>query len=178
MKSVLLAAAATALAAGGAQAQESGFSLGAGYQHFNTSRANFDLLTLRASFDFSEYLAVEADGQIGLGSKSVFFPGAGGPGVGSMKFDYGLGGFLRAHAPLGDQLTAFVRVGYAFVETSGSIDTLSVSENSDGVAFGGGFEWAFAGPNMLRVDYTRYELSSTELDGGADGFGVSFVRRF
>jgi outer membrane immunogenic protein len=171
MRFVLLAVAATALAAGGgAHAQESGFSLGGGYQYLDGKDGNFDLLTLRAGFDFSEYFAVEADGYIGLGSTTVVLPG---PVNGSVKIDYGLGGFLRAHMPLGDQFKAFARIGYVYFDGTASVGTVSASFNPDGVAFGGGFEWAFAGPNVLRADYTRYEF-----DGGANGFGVSYVRRF
>ena len=70
----------------------------------------------------------------------------------------------------------FARGGYTYIDGSASAGGVAFSGDVDGWAFGGGAEWAFAGPNAIRIDYTRYDFVNG--NGDADAFGISYVRRF
>ena len=176
MKSLLLASAAVALTAASAHAQfyqpQSGnFHLGAGYQAVDTDEVTFDTLTLRAGYDVNPYLGFEGDLLVGLGDEDVTFAGD----VFETSLDYGLGGYVKGQLPISEQFSLFARGGYTYAEVEGSAFGVTASDDVDGWAYGVGAEWAFAGPNAVRADYTRYDFE----DGGeADGFGVSYVRRF
>lgn len=172
MKSLLLAASAVALVAGAASAQEGPFRLGAGYQVIDTDGATYDTLTLRGSYDFTPFLAIEGDLLIGLGDETV---NIGGTAVKS-SIDYGVGVYGVAQYPLMDQFTVFARGGYVYADVEGSIGGVTLSNSIDGWAFGVGAEWAFNGPNAVRFDYTRYDFVNG--NGNADAFGISYVRRF
>lgn len=172
MKSLLIAASAIAVLAGAASAQEGPFRLGAGYQAIDTDAATYDTLTLRASYDVTSIFSVEGDLLVGLGDESTTF----GAVSATSEIDYGAGVYGVARLPLNEQFSVFARGGYAFFDTSASVASASFDDDADGWAFGAGAEWAFAGPNAIRVDYTRYDF--TDGNGDADAFGISFVRRF
>ncbi|MGY6532062.1 porin family protein [Glycocaulis sp.] len=172
MKSLLLAASAVALVAGAASAQEGPFRVGAGYQVIDTDGATFDTVTLRASYDFNQFFAVEGDLLVGIGSENVTV----GNTTVKSSIDYGVGVYGVAQYPLAEQFTVFARGGYIYADVEGSVGGLTVSTDVDGWAFGAGAEWAFAGPNAVRFDYTRYDFVNG--NGNADAFGISYVRRF
>lgn len=172
MKSLFIAASAIALIAGAASAQEGPFRLGVGTQHIDTDGATYDTLALRASYDFNQFFAVEGDLLIGLGDESVTI----GNTTVDSSIDYGVGLYGVAQYPLNEQFTVFARGGYIYADVEGSIGGLTVTTDVDGWAFGAGAEWAFAGPNAVRVDYTRYDFVNG--NGNADAFGISYVRRF
>jgi opacity protein-like surface antigen len=172
MKSLLIAASAIAVLAGAASAQEGPFRIGAGYQSIDTDNATYDALTLRGSYDFTSVFSVEGDLLIGLGDESTTI----GATTVTSEIKYGVGVYGVARLPLNEQFSLFARGGYAFFDTSASAAGVSFNDDADGWAFGAGAEWAFAGPNAIRVDYTRYDF--VDGNGDADAFGISFVRRF
>lgn len=172
MKSLFIAASAVALIAGAASAQEGPFRVGVGYQVIDTDGATFDTLSLRGSYDFNQFFAVEGDLLIGLGDESVTVGGT----TFNSSIDYGVGVYGVAKYPLTEQFTVFARGGYVYADVEGSIGGLTVSSDIDGWAFGAGAEWAFAGPNAVRIDYTRYDFVNG--NGNADALGISYVRRF
>lgn len=168
MKTLLLASAAAIVAAAGASAQDTGnVYLGAGYTYVDVDGVEFDALNLRGGYDFNQYFAVEGEALIGLGDEEV-------SGV-DVSLEYLVGAYAKAQYPLNEQFSVFGRLGYAYTEVEGSAGGVTVSDDTDGFAYGVGGEWAFAGPNAIRVEYTRYEF---EDDGEADTFGASYIRRF
>jgi outer membrane immunogenic protein len=174
MKTILLSTVAILAAASGASAQDGQFHLGGGYTFLNGEGANFDALTLRGGYDYNEFFGVEGEALIGLGDESVTVGGV----TGDVSVDYGFGLFGKAQYPLNEQFSIFARLGYAYYEAEASAalggQTVSVSEGEGGVAYGVGAEWAFAGPNAVRFDYTRNDLDDAEIDA----YTLSYVRRF
>lgn len=174
MKTILLSTTAALLAASGASAQEPELHVGAGYSFIDADGVEFDAATLRGGYDFNEYFGVEGEALIGLGDESVSAGGV----TGDVSLDYGLGAFGKAQYPLSEQVSVFARLGYVYYEAEASAalggQSVSVSEGEGGLGYGVGAEWAFAGPNAVRIDYTRNDFD----EGETDAFGVSYVRRF
>ncbi|MFW5661899.1 MAG: porin family protein [Oceanicaulis sp.] len=166
MKTILLSTAAALIAASAASAQDAASKLevGAGYTLVDGDGVEFDTLTVRGGYDFTEFFGVEGEALFGLGDEDVAGLDA--------SLNYGLGAYLKAQYPLADAVSVFGRVGYTWVEAE--LEGFG-SDDSDGLGYGAGVEYAFAGPNAVRVEYTRYDL---EDDAEADAYSVSYVRRF
>ncbi|WP_300544836.1 porin family protein [Maricaulis sp.] len=169
----LLAASLSALAlTAGAPAQDAPrFTLGAGYERADFDSAEFDTIVLRGGYDFTRYLGVEGQVNVGIGDDSITEGGV----AGDVELDYiaGLFGVVRPWSS--DQGNVFLRAGYSTTEAEASVAGLSFEADDDAWAYGVGGEWFFAGDNGVRVDYTRFDYD----DGGeSDVFGVSYVRRF
>lgn len=173
MKTLLLTTAAALVAAAPAVAQEGDVHLGAGYTFLDTDGAEFDAVTVRGGYDFTDYLGVEGEALIGLNDESYTVAGV--PIEASV--DYGLGAFAKAQYPLADQVSVFARLGYVYYEAEvrglGAAPQ-SVADSEGGVGYGVGAEWAFAGPNAVRADWTRNDFD----DGETDAYTLSYVRRF
>lgn len=167
MKTLLLAASAAALVTTGVSAQEPGdVHFGAGYTLIDADGIEFDTLTLRGGYDFTEYFGVEGDLLVGLGDENI--------GGADVSLDYGLGAYAKLQAPLTENFSVFGRIGYVYWDAEASGGGITLSDSDDGFAYGVGAEWAFNGPNAVRFDYTRYDFDGAE----SDGYGVSYVRRF
>lgn len=168
MKTILLASAAAILATAGASAQDAnGFYLGAGYTYVDGDGVEFDTINVIGGYDFTNYFAVEGEALFGLGDENV--------GGIDASLEYALGLYAKAQYPLNEQFSIFARAGYVTAELEASVGGLSASDSEDGLAYGAGAEFAFAGPNAVRFDYTRFDF-----DDGAesDNFGLSYIRRF
>lgn len=149
----LMTALPFAMLAGTANAQDTGQAyVGAGYTYLDSEFGDSDAINLRAGYDFSDNFGAETEILIGVDS----------------LFDYGVGFFGKAQYPVSEEFELFARAGYVFAEDEFGFDY-------DGVAFGAGGEIAFAGPNAIRIEYTRYEL---DYDVDANGFSVSYIRGF
>ncbi|WP_270375124.1 porin family protein [Marinicauda sp. Alg238-R41] len=172
MKTLLLASAAALAVTAGASAQDAGnVHFGAGYTFLDFDGIEFDALNLRGGYDFNDYVGVEGEALIGLGDEDVTAAGI----TGDVSLDYIVGAYAKAQYPVGQGFNLFARAGYAYAEAEASAAGLTLSDSTDGFAYGAGAEWAFNGPNAVRVEYTRYEF---EDDAEADSFGASYVRRF
>lgn len=173
-KALLLAAAASLATAGAAAAQDGPFHLGAGYTYLDADGVEFDVITLRGGYDFTEFFGAEGEVQFGLGDESVTAGGV----TGDLSYDFGLGLFGKAQYPLHEDFSVFARLGYVYQEAEAAAafagQTFSVSDGESGVGYGVGAEWAFYGPNAVRFDYTRNDFD----DGENDAFTLSYVRRF
>lgn len=166
MKTILLSTVALLLAAPAVSAQEaaSPVNFGVGYTYVDADGVEFDTLTLRGGYDFNTYFGFEGEALFGLGDENV--------GGLDASLNYGLGAFAKAQYPLAENLSVFGRLGYVWAEVE--VDGLG-SDDADGLGYGAGVEYAFAGPNAIRADYTRYDYE----DGAeADGWSLSYVRRF
>ncbi|WP_019959971.1 porin family protein [Woodsholea maritima] len=189
MKALMLASAAAVLVCAGAQAQESKgeWHLGAGWSYFDQDVAKVHAVTVRGGYDFNEYLGLEAEGSLGVTdetySGSVTYAGNTATGSIDIKLKHTIAAFAKVQYPLNEQFSVFARLGYSRGKAEADVDGTvngtaikgSISDTSDGVAYGAGVEWAFAGQNSVRFDYTRHDHdNNVELDQ----WGVSFVRRF
>lgn len=199
MKTLLLSAAAAALLAGGASAQafdQGRFHIGLGYSFLDLEddssiedftsesfEAEFDALTLRGGYDFSRFFGVEVDATFGLSEESQSFDVPSIPeDPQTLELDvdlnYLLAAFAKAQFPVNDQFSVFARAGFATAELEATAtyagETFSDDGSDEGFGLGVGAEWAFAGPNAVRADYTYYDFDGVEIDQ----FGVSYVRRF
>ena len=173
MTRFILAASLSALAlTAGAHAQEGTFKLGAGYDRADFDGLEFDTLAVRGGYDFTNYLGIEGQANIGLGDEQITEGGV----TADVNLDYmfGLYGVFR---PIqNEQGSLFIRGGYSTAELEASVGGLSDSASENAWTYGVGGEYFFDGVNGVRADYTRFEF---EDDGGdADVFGVSYVRRF
>jgi len=170
-KTILLSTAAAVLMAGAASAQDTKWNLGAGYTYFDAEGGEIDVLNIRGGYDFTEYFGIEGELLIGLTDEDVVVNGVNA----SVGMDYGLGVFAKGQYPINEQVSLFGRLGYVHHELEAGVAGLTASEEDNGFAYGAGFEWAFSGPNAVRVDYTRYDYEDF---GEADTFSIGYVRRF
>lgn len=189
MKALLVASAAVVTLCAGAHAQDTQgeWHLGAGWSYFDQDVAQVHAITVRGGYDFNEYFGLEAEGSLGVTdetySGSVNYGSNVLSGSVDIKLKHAIAAYAKVQYPLNEQFSVFARLGYgqgkAEADVSGTINgnpvNGSLSETGDGVTYGVGFEWAFAGANGVRVDYTRHDYdNNVEIDQ----WGVSFVRRF
>lgn len=170
MKTILLSTAAALVLASGASAQDGRTHIGGGVAHFDADGANFNAVYVRGGFDITPFFGLEAEGQIGVQDDTV---NLGGGVTADIGLNYGIAGFAKAQFPVSEQLSVFGRVGYAWAEFDASAAGITIQDDEDGLAYGVGAEWAFAGPNGIRFDYTRYEIG-----GQSNVWTVGYVRRF
>lgn len=154
-----------------AMAGENGLygSLGAGIADLDG--ASVAIGQARLGYSFLDNFALEADGSVGLNKDTSDVLGV----MVETKIDYAGAGFAVLKLPAGDNFEMFVRGGYQFTKATATSGMTSVSATEDGIAFGAGVQYWFAGKNGVRVDYTNYGF-----DGGAsaDLFTLSFSRKF
>ncbi|MGJ3232568.1 MAG: porin family protein [Oceanicaulis sp.] len=183
MRIILLAsiAAVAVTSAASAQTADGSAYIGVGYSKLDVDLLDFDGLNLIGGYTFNPYFAAEAEAYIGI-SEEEFDDGT---ISASVKTNYGLSAFLRAQYPLGEQVSVFGRVGYSTFELEAEANLPGLfsggdSDTFDGLAYGIGGEVAFAGPNAVRIDYTRYEVEEID-DAGLDTpsmLSISYIRRF
>lgn len=173
MKTLLLSTAAALVMASGASAQsiDGRFNLGAGYTYLDVDGTAYDALTLRGGYDVNEYFGVEGEALIGLGEESETVLGV---NVDS-SLNYGLGVYAKGQYPITEAVSVHGRLGYVWAEIEASAAGFSATEDDDGVGYGVGAQYAFNDLNAVRADYTRYDFGD---DADADGWSVSYVRRF
>ncbi|WP_233205065.1 porin family protein [Alkalicaulis satelles] len=154
-----------AVLSGGAYAQISQAYVGLGGSRVDADDVNLNAFNVRLGADLNEFFAIEGEGLIGVGDDT-----AGGVKV---KLNYGVAGFVRARAPLGDGFSVHARAGFGWLEAEATAGGMTMSEDESGFGYGAGAEWMFAGPNGLRFDYTRYNMFDD-----INVWTVSYVRRF
>ncbi len=165
LKMLLSAGAAAAVLATGAYAQDGQAYIGLGVSRVDAEDVDLNALNVRLGADLTEFFGIEGEGMIGIGDDTI-------AGV-KVKLNYGLAGFVRARAPLGDGFSVHARAGYGWFESEASFGGLTVSDDESGFGYGVGAEWMFAGPNGLRFDYTRFNL-----DDDVNTWTLTYVRRF
>ncbi|KAA5804793.1 porin family protein [Alkalicaulis satelles] len=170
MKTILLSTAAALLVVSGASAQDGRIHLGGGALHIDADGANVSGAYVRGGYDFTQFFGAELEGHLGLKDDTV---NLGGGVFADVGLNYGVAGFLKAQYPVSEQFSVFARGGYAWAEFDASAAGLSIKEDDDGFAYGVGAEWAFAGPNAIRFDYTRVNFSED-----ANVWTIGYVRRF
>jgi len=110
---------------------------------------------LRTGYQLNRFLGAELEGSVQLNDDIELGGG----------LDYTAGAFLVNRTPLTKRIDLVSRVGYAYQNLDGGLDT-------DGIAYGTGAEYALNPRDGIRLDYTRYE----GLD--ADSIALSYARKF
>lgn len=171
IRTLLSASVATLALASVASADAGDFKLSGGYTYVDADSVNFDAVTVRAGYDFTNYFGVEGEGNIGVNGDTV---NVGGTNV-DVDMEYALSGFVVGRLPVAENANLFARAGYTTASFDASAGGVTFSDDDDGFSYGIGGEWFFDGYNGVRVDVTRTDFN----DGGdVDSFGISYVRRF
>lgn len=165
VRTLLCSTVAAFAVSAGAFAQDDSAYFNLGYTYLDADGANYNMAALRAGAEVNEFFGVEGELLVGLGSHSS--------GGVSSKVRYGAGLFGRFNAPASDGFTLFARLGIIYMDMEACAGGICMSDNDTGWAGGVGAEMRMDRYNAFRLEYTRYEP-----DGSADGFGVSYVRRF
>ena len=184
LASCLLAATAFGLAATSAHAQDSGVYAGAGVDAFD-----FDAYTIsgRLGYNFNDYFGVEGQAGFGIVDDEVSELGV----DADVGVDYFAGAFGVLRAPVSPQFDVFARGGYYFsqfgVDGTDGVTNFDEDLDVDGFAIGAGgqFNFGLNMENSIRLEYTYLDADEgsvdgqdVELDGGADVFSLSYIRRF
>lgn len=171
LRTLLTASVAVAALTGVAAADAGDVRLSGGYTFIDVDDVDFDAVSFRAGYDFTDYVGVEGQLDIGLGDETVRV----GAGTADVSLDYAFGGYVVGRAPIAENANLFGRIGYVTAQAEASAAGVTFSDDDDGFAYGVGGEWFFDGYNGVRVDYTRIDFDTA---GDADTFGISYVRRF
>lgn len=93
--------------------------------------------------------------------------------------DHSLAAFAVGRLPINKRLGALARVGYHTTQigvmANANGQSVNVSDDFDGVAYGAGLEYNIDEINGLRFDYTRYNLAD---DITSDSLAATYLRRF
>ncbi|WP_417489168.1 porin family protein [Maricaulis sp.] len=172
MMRTIIAASLSALAIGSvAQAQDTSYTLGAGYERFSGDGVDLDSVVLRGRYDFNRYFGVEGQANIGVGDDSVTELGV----TADVSLDYAVGVFGVVRPFSNEYGNVFLRAGYTNSQIDASVAGFSGSADSDAWAYGIGGEYLFDSRNGVRLDYTNFDYDG---GGSSDVYGISYVRRF
>jgi OOP family OmpA-OmpF porin len=149
-----------------AQAEDSGFYLGAGIgqsrQEFNQFDAHATAYKLFGGWSFNEYFAFEG-GYIDGGTQSDT--------IGPLHVDISSDGFFGAGLgkwPIGKYVAPYVKLGYAFYDSTTKLSvgaqSASESDSASGFLFGGGFEFKLGANFRLRTEYEKINVSHSAYD--------------
>lgn len=171
LRTLLTASVAAAAFTGIAAADAGDFRFSGGYTYVDIEDLQFDAVSLRGGYDFTDFIGVEGQLDIGLGDETVR---VGATNV-DVSLDYAFGGYVVGRAPIAENANLFGRIGYVTAQADASAAGVTFSDDDDGFAYGVGGEWFFDGRNGVRVDYTRIDFDNAD---AADTFGISYVYRF
>jgi outer membrane immunogenic protein len=163
----LAAASLVALAAAPASAQDNLPYYGSlGYSQTDSNTGNLGAVTGRLGWKSSTFIGVEGEASFGVDDTLVS------PGV-TAEIDNQFAGYVTGTWSPDPAFDIIGRVGYGTTR----IKTTVGSVNEDSVNYGVGAQWNFAGPNALRVDWTRFDFRDSTA-GEADTWTASYVRKF
>ena len=150
---------------------------------------DYNMIGARFGRNFTPNLALEGEFAVGTSDSNTSFGGSN-PETNepvsvdaSQKLCSTYGVFGKATLPLGDHLTAHVRLGYATSEhetegtityEDGSTEKYSSKDIDPGVAFGVGTAFSFTDQLYARADATRYEAFYDHIDSFTLGVGFRF----
>lgn len=157
---------AAVMASGAAQADDTGFYLGAGvgesHQEADEFSGHDTAFKLFGGWSINKYFAIEG-GYIDAGTRSDT--------IGVVDIDISSDGFLvegLARWPLGKVIAPYAKFGYAFYDTTlrNSIgnQTFSTSESDSDFIYGGGIEFKTSTNFRLRVEYEEMDLPGSHFE--------------
>ena len=148
------------------------------YANIGASAVGFDSYNIsgKLGYEINQFFAVEAQGEIGVIDDD--FDVGGGEEI-DIGVDFAIAGFAVGKFPVGQQFDVFGRVGYYYAEAAADQGDLSVSDDADGFAFGGGGQFWLEPEriNAIRAEYTNLDLDSGSLIS-EDLWTLSYVRKF
>ena len=171
LRTLLSATVATVALSGIAAADAGEYNASVGVNFIDMEGFTFYAASFRGGYEFTDYLGLEGQLDIGLGDNSVL---VGATSV-DVELDYALSAFAIARAPVAENVNLFGRIGYTTAEASASAAGTGFSDDDDGFAFGVGGEIFLDGRNGFRFDYTRIDFDQ---GGEADTFGLTFTHVF
>jgi outer membrane immunogenic protein len=137
-----------------------------GYDHTQTAaKINTGTVSGRVGYNFTPNFGVEGQGGIGVNSDRLLGVEARTRGT--------LGAFAVASAPVAERLSLIGRAGYVHTWAEAKSGAVKVRGDDGSFAVGAGAQYMVDDANGIRADYTRYTEGK-----GADGFAVSYVRKF
>jgi outer membrane immunogenic protein len=137
-----------------------------GYDHTQTAaKINTGTVSGRVGYNFTPNFGVEGQGGIGVNSDRLLGVDARTRGT--------LGAFAVASAPVAERLSLIGRAGYVHTWAEAKAAGIKVRGDDGSFAVGAGAQYMVDDANGIRADYTRYTEGK-----GADGFAVSYVRKF
>ena len=166
MKIVRVSCLAGLLACGVAQAEDSGFYVGASFgeasQEANEFDASDETFRLFGGWSFNKYFAVEG-GYIDAGTQADSIDEFDVEVSSDGFFVYGL-----AKLPIGDMFAPYVKLGYVFYDTTEKVSLGSLSESASesdaDLIYGIGFELNTSGKLRFRAEYEEVNLPDSAFD--------------
>lgn len=133
----------------------------------------------RLGLQLGKHFGVEAEGSLGISDEDRKIT------IGAIPINQNLGiknsvaGFGVVRVPLFSKFSSYGRLGYHRTEidqeiTTGTADPVLSSFAVEGMAYGGGLEYAFNPRTALRVDYTIYDFEGKD----SDALAVALSRKF
>lgn len=128
----------------------------------------------RAGYQLSQLIGAEIEGSVGIVDDTTTI----GATTREAGLDYSIGGFGVARLPITPRMNIVGRAGYHLTDievtdTVGGVPT-TVSGTEDGLAWGGGAEFAISPRDSIRVDYTNYDVPGSNLDSVSLGYQRKF----
>ena len=174
MRSLVLSAAALALMASPALAQDPTSNIYGtiGYSQLDADGVELGAVTARIGTRFTPNFG--AEGEVSLGVKDEDFRVGTTTVTADLQYDaavYGVG-----YVPLGQNFELFGRVGYGTSEIKVSGPGVTATADGESWNYGVGAQYTLDGQNGIRADWTRRDFRD---DGGeADVWSLNFVRKF
>ncbi len=175
MKSLLLAAAATAAlaAAAPAFAQSTGVYGTLGGEDLNSNSANVGAITGRLGYRPIPYLGIEGEVSAGIGSDHLNIGGA----RASVRVNDQYAGYAVGFLPIGPNFDVLGRIGYGATDLRLRRPGASFSDRLTSWNAGVGAQYFMDGKDGVRADYTR-ETATGHNDIDANVFSLAYVRKF
>ena len=175
MRNILLTAAAVSMLAVPAFAQsvQSPTYYGTlGYTQLDTDNADLGAVTGRVGAKLHPNFGVEAETSFGVGHDDVSVAGI----SGKVEHRYDAAAYGVATLPVTSNIDLFARAGYGVTEVKASAAGLAASDHLTSWNYGAGATYNLDAQNGIRADYTYRDFQHDQ--GGADTYGLSFVRKF
>ncbi|MCG8394814.1 MAG: porin family protein [Pseudomonadales bacterium] len=144
-------------------------------QEFDTDTLKIDSATVNAGFEFTDFLALEARGGVGLDEDSQ--------GIADFEMDHLYGGYVKLGAPVGDTLRPYVIGGYTKVKGKVSADgtvagvnySFSDTETFEDESYGAGLDFNITDTVGANLEYMRYvDTDDEEISGISVGLRSAF----
>jgi outer membrane immunogenic protein len=181
MKSLIIAAAAVAIAGAAAPAFAQSLTAPQGYGELGYTGLypnNHDLgeITGRLGLKMLPYLGVEGEFSTGVSNSRITTPAG---GQATLSEQPSIAGFVVGYYPITPKFDLLARVGYGetALRTVGPTD-ITHDNTSPDLAYGAGAQYFLDGKNGIRVDYTRRDFSEPTAPKDMDTWTVGYVRRF
>lgn len=179
MKMLLTAAAVLALAPAAAFAQAADSAPLGGTQFYGdlgysqlSDNADISAITGRLGARFAKYVGVEGEASTGVATDRTSVYGEND----HVRLNSAYAAYAVGYLPVQPNADLFVRVGLGGSDTAINGPTISSGNFRSGLNFGAGGQYFFAGPNGVRVDYTRMNNGPTT--GESNVWSLAYVRKF